>query len=406
MTTPNVVANRLGIELHSGKFRGRILGQRVRALSRRVPRRAHSEPRRPLQPRDQVQRVHRLCANSSTARQSRDRALRAGAHRRTWRIRAAQGNRPAQGPDLLPECRAIGSNSPRANSRSGNLTKPEVRAIAKRANLHNHQRKDSTGICFIGERSFSDFLARYVPAKPGRHHRHGRPHLRRTQRPSPLHDRPTSGTRHRRPGATNRSTLVRRRQTIVRPNTLVVSQDPDDLSSDWLSTPAINWLAAHPSLPFGAAGKGSLSATRSGHAPCIAARTAPTGSTSTRRNGRSRPASTCVFTQAPDVSAEASSSSHGRFVRARGHRRMTVALRDQCIAFAGLCQSALARRSIARTDLQPVRGRSTRLIKSIFATQPDTVDDVYGSVTDLRMRCRRPRMTCFRKPSCRTRARH
>ncbi len=49
----------------------------------------------------------------------------------------------------------------------GSLTKPQVRALAKRADLHNHQRKDSTGICFIGERRFSDFLARYVAAKPG-----------------------------------------------------------------------------------------------------------------------------------------------------------------------------------------------------------------------------------------------
>ena len=49
----------------------------------------------------------------------------------------------------------------------GDLTKDEVRAIAARAGFHNHAKKDSTGICFIGERRFSDFLSRYVDSTPG-----------------------------------------------------------------------------------------------------------------------------------------------------------------------------------------------------------------------------------------------
>ena len=49
----------------------------------------------------------------------------------------------------------------------GALTKPEVRALATQAGLPNHQRKDSTGICFIGERPFSEFLAEHVPPAPG-----------------------------------------------------------------------------------------------------------------------------------------------------------------------------------------------------------------------------------------------
>ncbi len=49
----------------------------------------------------------------------------------------------------------------------GELTKPEVRRIARDAGLPNHARKDSTGICFIGERNFKEFLARYLPAQPG-----------------------------------------------------------------------------------------------------------------------------------------------------------------------------------------------------------------------------------------------
>lgn len=49
----------------------------------------------------------------------------------------------------------------------GHLPKPEVREIAKKHGLLTHDKKDSTGICFIGERKFSDFLAQYLPAKPG-----------------------------------------------------------------------------------------------------------------------------------------------------------------------------------------------------------------------------------------------
>jgi tRNA-specific 2-thiouridylase len=49
----------------------------------------------------------------------------------------------------------------------GELTKPTVRALAQAAGLPNHARKDSTGICFIGERKFKDFLSRYLPAQPG-----------------------------------------------------------------------------------------------------------------------------------------------------------------------------------------------------------------------------------------------
>lgn len=49
----------------------------------------------------------------------------------------------------------------------GDLLKAEVRAIANRAGLPNHDRPDSTGICFIGERPFREFLARYVQGAAG-----------------------------------------------------------------------------------------------------------------------------------------------------------------------------------------------------------------------------------------------
>jgi tRNA-specific 2-thiouridylase len=49
----------------------------------------------------------------------------------------------------------------------GHIEKPQVRAIAEKAGLITHNKKDSTGICFIGERKFKDFLGQYLPAQPG-----------------------------------------------------------------------------------------------------------------------------------------------------------------------------------------------------------------------------------------------
>jgi tRNA-specific 2-thiouridylase len=49
----------------------------------------------------------------------------------------------------------------------GALKKTEVRGLAAAAGLPNHAKKDSTGICFIGERPFREFLNRYLPRRPG-----------------------------------------------------------------------------------------------------------------------------------------------------------------------------------------------------------------------------------------------
>lgn len=50
----------------------------------------------------------------------------------------------------------------------GELEKPAVRKIAEEHDLITHNKKDSTGICFIGERRFKDFLQQYLPAQPGK----------------------------------------------------------------------------------------------------------------------------------------------------------------------------------------------------------------------------------------------
>ncbi len=49
----------------------------------------------------------------------------------------------------------------------GDLPKPEVRHIAEQHHFVNAKKKDSTGICFIGERKFKEFLSQYLPAQPG-----------------------------------------------------------------------------------------------------------------------------------------------------------------------------------------------------------------------------------------------
>ena len=49
----------------------------------------------------------------------------------------------------------------------GDLDKKDVRNIAKKAGLPTAEKKDSTGICFVGEQNFKQFLARFLPANPG-----------------------------------------------------------------------------------------------------------------------------------------------------------------------------------------------------------------------------------------------
>ncbi len=49
----------------------------------------------------------------------------------------------------------------------GELPKPAVRQLALQAGLPTHRKKDSTGICFIGERDFREFLSQYLPVRPG-----------------------------------------------------------------------------------------------------------------------------------------------------------------------------------------------------------------------------------------------
>lgn len=51
----------------------------------------------------------------------------------------------------------------------GQMTKAQVRSVAAAAGLPTSAKKDSTGICFIGERHFKPFLQQFLPAQPGNH---------------------------------------------------------------------------------------------------------------------------------------------------------------------------------------------------------------------------------------------
>lgn len=64
-------------------------------------------------------------------------------------------------------CRLSQDQLRHSNFPLGRLQKTEVRAQAAAAGLHVHDKKDSTGICFIGERPFREFLAAFLPEEPG-----------------------------------------------------------------------------------------------------------------------------------------------------------------------------------------------------------------------------------------------
>jgi len=131
----------------------------------------------------------------------------------------------------------------------GDMEKHQVRELAAREGLHNHRKKDSTGICFIGERRFRDFLQRYLPRRPG-------PMVDTRGQTVGEHQGLAYYTLGQRqglgigglPGHAEAPWYVagKRRED----NTLIVTQDPADLHGRWLIAGAPNWLVEPPALPL------------------------------------------------------------------------------------------------------------------------------------------------------------
>ncbi len=136
----------------------------------------------------------------------------------------------------------------------GEIEKTEVRAQARELGLDNHAKKDSTGICFIGERRFADFLSSYLPEAPGPivdeagrtlgEHR-GTPYYTIGQRQG-------LGIGGRRTGSEAAWYVMHKNRSA---NTLTVTQRATALESSWLRCSSFNWLVDTPTLPFTANAK-------------------------------------------------------------------------------------------------------------------------------------------------------
>lgn len=124
----------------------------------------------------------------------------------------------------------------------GDWQKTAIRELAKSLGLANHRKKDSTGICFIGERRFADFLSQYIADTPGP--------MRDTQgrylgEHRGLHQY-TIGQRQGinlggLPGRPEAPWYVMAKQPLT--NTLFITQNNSDLGGVWLRATDVNWLS-------------------------------------------------------------------------------------------------------------------------------------------------------------------
>jgi len=143
----------------------------------------------------------------------------------------------------------------------GHLHKRQVREIAARIGLPNAAKRDSTGICFIGERPFREFLNRYLPMKPG-------PILDERDRPLGEHvglsfytigQRKGIGLGGRREGS-GEAWYVARKDMASNALYVVQGHDHPWLMSRSLDAEQAHWIAGEPPPPEGPGGAGRYGA--------------------------------------------------------------------------------------------------------------------------------------------------
>ncbi len=149
-------------------------------------------------------------------------------------------------------CRLDQAQLQKARFPVGELEKSEVRRLAEQAGLVTHDKKDSTGICFIGEQPFRQFLQRFIPPDPG-------PIMTTERKVIGEHEGVFYYTLGQRQGlgiggvkgATEAPWYVV--QKNIEDNELIVAQDHDHplLHSKHVVASAINWIAGEtPALPL------------------------------------------------------------------------------------------------------------------------------------------------------------
>lgn len=127
----------------------------------------------------------------------------------------------------------------------GDMEKSTVRELAEKAGFVNHRKKDSTGICFIGERKFKTFLSEYLPAQPG-------PMETAEGKAIGTHDGLMFYTIGQRQGlkiggkkAAAESPWYVLHKDMAR-NTLVVTQDQELLNAQTLLAKEVHWINGAP----------------------------------------------------------------------------------------------------------------------------------------------------------------
>ena len=130
----------------------------------------------------------------------------------------------------------------------GEITKREVRAIARREGIPTWAKKDSTGICFIGERPFRDFLAKYLPTSPGPIETPDGARRRAAPRPRVLHARPAAGLGIGGTKDGERPAVVRRRQgsRAQRAHRRAGARSSAALPAQRVDAQELHWIAGAP----------------------------------------------------------------------------------------------------------------------------------------------------------------